>query len=242
MSDVDATPSGDAPSNDAETTPKLPTPYRNVINSIASTAHKREYQTKNNVDSPYRPHAPLADQPTSITTTTTDHQSTAPSSPSKACSSSTSTTLSDANADDNVSDNNNKTNNNNNNNTNNNTKFNGVVGTLRYYARRYEELLLEHTEMFSQIESIASSALFMMPGNMRDNTAEFGTFAYLLVTHAPSFVINGVFVVVVFLAYASIRLVSLLNDRLALRFAAKKPKSTPRGTSLNIATVIFNFD
>ena len=46
----------DEPDTSAQT-PKLPTPYRSVIDSIAaSTTQKRGYDTKNNIDSPYRPH------------------------------------------------------------------------------------------------------------------------------------------------------------------------------------------
>lgn len=54
-------------------------------------------------------------------------------------------------------------------------KQHSPLGFIQHLQTLYERTFLEHSELFAQIENIATSTLFLMPGSMRDTFAEFGS-------------------------------------------------------------------
>jgi len=64
----------------------------------------------------------------------------------------------------------------------------------------YERFLLQHFDAITQVENLAASAMWCVPGSMRDNNAEF--------------------------AYAATRLVALINDRMMFRYAKTSTSSS----------------
>jgi peroxin-16 len=144
--------------DETPSTPVLSTPYRSVINEIATTAARpSRFETKANAnsDSPYVPMHPLSPPPTP-TPISTPTPTPTPSIPQRPTPS---------------------------------------IPEPTTWFSQYERVVLQHHDIIGQVESIASSAMFMVPGTMRDNNAEF--------------------------AFAVTRLVALLNDRVLFKYARR---------------------
>jgi peroxin-16 len=77
----------------------------------------------------------------------------------------------------------------------------------------YERFLLQHFDAITQVENLAASAMWCVPGSMRDNNAEF--------------------------AYAATRLVALINDRMMCRYAkTSTPFQLNMATLMSVAHAV----
>lgn len=157
-----------------------PTPLRSVIEGIRTGKSTFDAKSDSTSDSPYRPLSSwdvAASTSTSATSTTTQNSNAASSTPSAAAppppstpprpssSSSSSTSASSSSSSSSSGARVRKS----------RRDVGGLLALFHRLRATYTRIYLANIDMFAQVENVAASALFLMPGSMRDSAAEIGS-------------------------------------------------------------------